>query len=114
MIVESTLKKTLRRISLDHGQSGRISGAVLRGQVFDQAHAWLNNKLLENSNPKRKEYDMFNHNCSTFVSDLVDHLGLESPFSLPIVIPSLHMEQFQLSNPDLEYDYATDSLEIFE
>ena len=112
MIIESSLKKTLRAVSSQHGQSGRIEGVVLRGQVFDQALAWLKAKEAENSDPKRQAYDLGDHNCMTFVADLVDHIGLESPFRPPVVIPSAYMKQFQLGNPDLEYDYVNDTLEI--
>lgn len=112
MIVESSLKKTLRAISSTHGQSGRISGVVLRGKVFDQALAWLKAKEAENTDSKRKEYDLGNHNCMTFVADLVDHIGLDSPFRTRVVVPSAYMEQFQLSETDLDYHYATDTLEI--
>lgn len=112
MITESSLKKTLRAVSNKHGQSGRVAGVVLRGQVFDQALAWLKAKEAENSDPKRQAYDLGDHNCMTFVADLVDHIELDSPFRPPVVIPSAYMKQFQLSNPDLEYDYASDTLEI--
>lgn len=93
-------------------QDRRIAGVVLRGQVFDQALAWLKAKEAENADPKRQAYDLGNHNCMTFVADLVDHIGLDSPFRPPVVIPSAYMKQFQISSPDLDYDYATDTLEI--
>lgn len=112
MIVESSLKKTLSAISSTHGQSGRISGVVLRGQVFDKALAWLKAKESENADSTRKEYDLGNHNCMTFVADLVDHIGLDSPFRTRVVVPSAYMEQFQLSETDLDYDYITETLEI--
>ncbi|MGP0170264.1 hypothetical protein ACSVIJ_00125 [Pseudomonas sp. NCHU5208] len=112
MITESSLKKTLRVVSANHGQSGRIAGVVLRGQIFDQALAWLKAKEAENADPERQPYDLGNHNCMTFVADLVDHIGLDSPFRPPVVIPSAYMKQFQFSNPDLEYDYASDNLEL--
>lgn len=112
MITESSLKKTLRTVSSNHGQSGRIAGVVLRGKVFDQALAWLKAKETENSSPARQAYDLGDHNCMTFVADLVDHIGLDSPFRPPVVVPSAYMKLFQLSNPDLEYDYVNDTLEI--
>lgn len=112
MIIESSLKRTLRAVSSQHGQAGRIVGVVLRGQVFDQALAWLKAKEAENSDPKRKAYDLSDHNCMTFVADLVDHIGLDSPFRPPVVVPSAYMKQFQIGNPDLEYDYVNDTLEI--
>ncbi|WP_417660881.1 DUF6695 family protein [Pseudomonas sp.] len=112
MIVESSLKKTLRAISSAHGQHGRISGVVLRGQVFDKALTWLEAKEVENADATREEYDLGNHNCMTFVAELVDHIGLDSPFRTRVIVPSLYMEQFQLSEIDLDYDYATETLEI--
>jgi len=112
MITESSLKKTLRAVSSEHGQSGIVAGVILRGQVFDQALAWLKAKEAENSDPKRQAYDLGDHNCMTFVADLVDHIGLDSPFRPPVVVPSAYMKQFQFSNPDLEYDFAKDTLEI--
>ncbi|MNZ51948.1 hypothetical protein D3C78_697800 [compost metagenome] len=112
MIVESSLLKTLRTISVAHGQKGRISGVVLRGKVFDQAISWLKSKEAGNLDLNRKEYDLGNHNCMTFVADLVDYIGLESPFRPPVVVPSAYIEQFQLSMPDLEYNYRTDTLEV--
>ncbi|MCQ4242932.1 hypothetical protein [Stutzerimonas stutzeri] len=111
-IVESSLNRTLRAISSEHGQHGRISGVVLRGQVFDQALAWLEAKEAENANPARKEYDLGNHNCMTFVADLLDHIGLGRPFRTRVVVSSVYMEQFQLSETDLDYDYTTETLEI--
>jgi len=114
MVVESSLKKTLRVISSRYGQSGRISGVVLRGIVFEQAIAWLKAKEAENNDPKRKEYDLGNHNCMTFVADLVEHVGLESPFRMRVVMPKAYMAQFQLSEVDIDYDYANDVLEISE
>ena len=112
MITENSFKKTLWYIATHHGQKGKISGAVLRGAVFDKALAWLKTKEAENSNPQRKEYDLGNHNCMTFVADLVEHVGLDSPFRTRVVVPSAYMEQFQLSETDLDYDYATDTLGI--
>ncbi|MFT0623689.1 DUF6695 family protein [Ectopseudomonas guguanensis] len=114
MVVESSLKKTLRVISSQYGQSGRISGVVLRGRVFEQAIAWLKAKEAENNDPKRKEYDLGNHNCMTFVADLVEHVGLKSPFRMRVVMPKAYMAQFQLSEVDIDYDYANDALEISE
>lgn len=112
MIIESSLKKVLRTISSKYGQSGRISGVVLRGKVFDRALAWLKAKEAENTDSKRKEYDLGNHNCMTFVADLVDQIGLDSPFRTRVVMPKAYIEQFQLSEIDLDYDYANDTLEI--
>jgi len=111
-ITESSLKRTLRFISLRFGQSSNTSGVVLRGNTFDAAVAWLEKKRAENSDMNRKSYDLGNHNCITFVADLVDELGLGAPFRTRVVVPNLYIEQFQLTQPDLDYIFETDMLEI--
>lgn len=113
-ITESSLKRTLRYLSVEAGQSGPISGVVLRGDVFEKSVEWLKQNKAENSNSKRAPYNLRNHNCITFVADLVDELGLDSPFRGPVVVPSVFIKQFQLAKPDLEYNYQTDTLEITE
>jgi hypothetical protein len=111
-ITESSLKKTLRHIAAKHGQSGNITGVVLRGAVFDKALAWLKEKEAENTNDKRQEYDLGNHNCVTFATDLAESVGFSIPFRTRVVVPSAYMTQFQFSEPDLDYTFATDTLEI--
>jgi hypothetical protein len=111
-ITESSLKKTLRHIATKHGQSGDIAGVVLRGAVYDEALSWLKAKEAENSNATRREYDLGNHNCMTFATDLAEAVGFSIPFRTRVVVPTAYMTQFQFSEPDLDYIFATDTLEI--
>jgi hypothetical protein len=111
-ITESSLKKTLRSITVKHGQSGNITGVVLRGLVFDKALAWLKNKELENAKDTRLAYDLGNNNCITFATDLAEAVGFSIPFRTRVVVPTAYMAQFQFSEPDLDYIFATDKLEI--
>jgi hypothetical protein len=113
-ITESSLKKTLRHISSKHGQSGDITGIVLRGAVFDKALSWLKEKEAENTKTTRKEYDLGNHNCITFATDLAEAVGFSIPRRFLAVVPTTYMMQFQISEPDLDYTFATDTLEITE
>ncbi|MCP1485395.1 hypothetical protein CQ009_01505 [Pseudomonas sp. MYb2] len=112
-ITEQSLKKTLRKMAVAFGQSGNVSGVVLRGAAYSDAETWLNNKLKENKALDRKPYNLTDHNCMTFVADLVDSLNLGAP-SRPYfaVIPKDYMEDFQAVKPDLNYVYSTDALEI--
>lgn len=112
MISEKSLKNTLKEISFEHGQSGSISGVIIRGQLFIQANQWLINIQKNNSNKSRKPYGLDEHNCMTFVIDLVDSLGLDSSWRPPVVIPTAYIEQFQLQQVDLEYNFDTDTLEV--
>jgi hypothetical protein len=113
-ITESSLKKTLRHISSKHGQSGDITGVVLRGAVYDKALSWLKEKEAENTKATRKEYDLGNHNCITFATDLAEAVGFSIPRRFLAVVPTTYMMQFQISEPDLDYTFATDTLEITE
>ncbi|WP_283132272.1 hypothetical protein [Enterovibrio norvegicus] len=112
LITESSLKALLREISAKAGQYGSISGVVLRGDFFKKADDWLKGKHRENNSPDKEEYDLYTHNCMTFVIDLADYLGLETSWRPPIVVPTVYIEQFQLTQPDLDYNYETDSLEV--
>lgn len=85
---------------------------VLRGVVYDKALAWLKAKEAENTDSKRQEYDLGNHNCVTFATDLAEAVGFSIPFRTRVVVPSAYMAQFQFSEPDLDYIYSTDTLEI--
>ena len=113
-ITESSLKKTLRQISIAHGQSGNIKGVVLRGDVYANALAWLDAKFAENNDKTRKAYDLGNHNCVTFAAELAESVGFSAPFRSRAVAPTLYMTQFQLSEIDLDYYFADDKLEIDE
>lgn len=113
-ITESSLKKTLRQISIAHGQSGNIKGVVLRGDVYANALAWLDAKFAENNDKARKAYDLGNHNCVTFAAELAESVGFSAPFRSRTVAPTLYMTQFQLSEIDLDYYFADDKLEIDE
>lgn len=50
----------------------------------------------------------------TFVIDLADYLNLEPAWKPTVVIPNAYIEQFQLSEVDLDYDFATDILTVSE
>ncbi|MGD8110151.1 hypothetical protein [Vibrio sp. TRT 17S01] len=114
LITETSLKKTLKYISNSSGQSGKISAVVLRGHFFDDGDAWLKEKLDGNNSTDKQPYDLDNHNCVTFVIDLADYLNLEPTWKPPVVIPNAYIEQFQLSEVDLDYDFVTDTLTVSE
>ncbi|MBX8592179.1 hypothetical protein K5D56_22695 [Pseudomonas cichorii] len=112
-ITELSLKKTLRSMSATYGQSSNVSGVVLRGAAFAQAENWLKEKEKENANYARAPYNLRNHNCMTFVADLVDSLNLGAPGRSSLaVVPTSYMEDFQETKPDLDYIFSTDTLEI--
>lgn len=114
MITESSFKTILRNISQKHGQSGNISGVVMRGYFYEDALDWINKKRRENHTSDKKPYNLLNHNCMTFVIDLAEHLGLDTYWRPPVVMPTLYAEQFQLQYTDLDYDFKNNILEVPE
>ncbi|WP_181014735.1 hypothetical protein [Aeromonas sp. ASNIH4] len=114
MIVESSFKSTLHEISQSHGQSSNIAGVVMRGYFYEKALDWINKKRRENHSPTKEAYGLFQNNCMTFVIDLAEHLGLDTYWRPPIVVPTLYAEQFQLQYTDLDYDFKNDILEVSE
>jgi len=114
LITESSLLKVLNEVSQRAGQEGRISGVVLRGSFFSEADLWLKERLAQNNSPEKLEYDLFTNNCMTFVIELADYLALDPTWKPPVVVPSAYMEQFQLNEIDLDYDYTTNKLVVSE
>lgn len=112
LITETSFKVMLRKVSKISGQKGAISGVVLRGSFFKKADDWLKLKLKQNNNTDKEKYDLYTHNCMTFVIDLADYLGLETSWRPSVVVPTVYIEQFQLTKPDLEYDYKQNLLEV--
>ncbi|EET91068.1 hypothetical protein VCHC49A2_1297 [Vibrio cholerae HC-49A2] len=41
-------------------------------------------------------------------------MGLDPAWKPPVVVPSAYIEQFQLSEIDLDYDYKTNKLTVSE
>ncbi|TQQ57681.1 hypothetical protein [Vibrio cholerae] len=114
LITESSLLKVLKEVSLRSGQEGRISGVVLRGKFFSEADSWLRGKMDLNNSPDKIPYDLDSHNCMTFVIDLADAMGLDPAWKPPVVVPSAYIEQFQLSEIDLDYNFKTNKLTVSE
>lgn len=113
-LVESSLKKTLRTISINYGKSGDISGVVYRGNFFAKAIGWLRKKEAENVDSQREPYAISDHNCMTFVTDLVEDLGFSVPWEPFFVIPSVHMEKLQDEQLDLEYSFKSNKVRLIE
>ncbi|WP_234918853.1 hypothetical protein, partial [Vibrio anguillarum] len=76
--------------------------------------SWLKNKMSSNNSPDKLPYDLDSHNCMTFVIDLAEHLELDPSWRPPVVIPNAYIEQFQLFEVDLDYDFSTNTLVVSE
>lgn len=124
-IKESSFKEILKKISTESGQKGKISGSVLRGDFFNKAKSWLESQESMNNSLEKKPYDLDENNCLTFVTNLAKYLSLDASTGIPIPmfddisvpipdseIPSAYIELYQVTKPDLDYDYDSNTLSI--
>ena len=68
--VESLVKQTIEKFE-KAGHGGRIEGAYIDSDRFNEMKDYAESKKFENSNPERKEYSLRNNNCGTFAADVL-------------------------------------------
>lgn len=108
----SSLKKTFKTISIKSGQHGRIQGVYI--EVQNQYQNMLNYasmRVLANSNPNRRAYDLTSYSCIHFVKGVVESAGVESPWMID-PRPNSYIGEFRDDFPDLDYDFSVDKLTI--
>ena len=66
-----SLNVTLQSVSEQAGHGGRIEGAYVKSDKFDEMNNYAKEKMSENSNPDRKEYSLLKNNCGTFALDVL-------------------------------------------
>jgi len=105
-----TLKKTLAFISRASGQSGKIQGVYI--EVDNKYDAMLKHAELrkfQNSNPKRRPYNLLANSCIHFVKEITQRAGVANPWMLD-PRPNSYIGEFRNGFPDL--DYKNDTLVI--
>lgn len=68
---EKSLNNTLRVISDKAGHGGKIEGAYIKSDKFQEMKNYTESKKKENSNPKREKYSLTSNNCGTFATDVL-------------------------------------------
>lgn len=67
-----SLNKVMGELSKKAGQNGRIDGAYIESDKFENMDKYATIKENENSNPSRKTYSLTGNNCGTFAADVVN------------------------------------------
>ena len=67
-----SLNKVMGELSKKAGQNGRIDGAYIESDKFENMDKYATIKENENSNPSRKTYSLTWNNCGTFAADVVN------------------------------------------
>ncbi|WP_459783481.1 RHS repeat domain-containing protein [Bacteroides rodentium] len=101
-----SLNKTLSVISEQAGHGGRIEGAYIESDKFEEMKTYAESKIAENSNPKRKEYSLRNNNCGTFAADVLKQ-DPSVKDKAPVIIdprPNSIVKEYQDNFKSLNYD----------
>jgi RHS repeat-associated protein len=67
-----SVQRVLARISQDSGHGGRILGAYIKSDKFAEMKRYAEDRMKQNSNPNRTEYNVLTCNCATFAADVVN------------------------------------------
>ena len=67
-----SLNKVMGELSKKAGQNGRIDGAYIESDKYENMDKYATIKENENSNPSRKTYSLTGNNCGTFAADVVN------------------------------------------
>ncbi|WP_291585799.1 hypothetical protein [Bacteroides sp.] len=68
----TSLNKVMGELSKEAGQNGRIDGAYIESDNFENMNKYAETKKKENSNPNRKAYSLTGNNCGTFAADVIN------------------------------------------
>ena len=77
-----SLKATLDSISKQSGQGGVISGAYIKNDNFTEMNDFAKNQMSLNSDPNRTPYDLTNNQCGTFMQDVLEAGGVDTPWMI--------------------------------
>ena len=68
---QQSLKKVLHSVSKQSGDNGRIIGAYVESDDFDSMRQYAEDRMADNNNDNRREYDIINNNCGTFAAETI-------------------------------------------
>ena len=103
---ETSLNKVLKILSEKAGQNGRIEGAYIESDKFDEMKNYAETKMAENSNPDRREYSLTRNNCGTFASDVLSQ-DKNVKEKLPVYLlptPNNIVKKYQEFFPRISFD----------
>jgi RHS repeat-associated protein len=109
---QESLQKVMKQISDKSGHGTKIQGAYIESNKFKEMNDYAQQKMKENDDPNRKEYDLNSNNCGTFAADVVDQdpdVAAKSP-SITDPRPNSMIDEFQAAFSAVNYDPATNTL----
>jgi hypothetical protein len=109
---KASLSYTLSQISVKSGQNGRISGAYIEvPNQYKSMLAYAEKRYIENTNPKRKTYDLFTNSCNHFMKGVLEAAGVALPYMLD-PRPNSYIDELRNQFKDLDYSKAGHTLKV--
>lgn len=101
-----SLNKVMGQISDKAGHDGKIEGAYIKSDKFKEMNNYAQDKMKENSDPKREEYSLTGNNCGTFAADVANQDETVEKEAPTIIDPRPNsiIEEYQKTFPAVSYD----------
>jgi len=97
-----SLNNALRAISRRAGHSGRISGAYVTNPNFNVMEQYARNRMAQNFNPNREPYDITGNNCGTFMQQVLESGGVDTPWMID-PRPTSYIEEIRGAFPPIDF-----------
>ncbi|MEK5203283.1 SpvB/TcaC N-terminal domain-containing protein [Bacillus sp. FSL R10-2789] len=80
---DTSLKKVLSELSIKSGHGGKVIGAYIKSDKFEDMKKYAEKKIIERNDPTRKEYNFLKNNCATFAIEVA---GVDKHVAKPLII----------------------------
>ncbi len=101
-----SLNKVLGEISEKAGQGGKIEGAYVESDKFEEMKSYAESRQADNNNSDREEYSLTDNNCGTFATDVIKQ-DADAKKKAPSIIdprPNSMVKEYQKKFKTINYD----------
>jgi RHS repeat-associated protein len=104
MPTEKSLAALLRAVTKTSGQNTRIEGAYVKDDKFKEMVTYAESRIKENKNSDREPYSLTGNNCGTFMKDVLEAGGHDTPWMVD-PRPNSYIRELR-SDSDVTVDYS--------
>ena len=77
-----SLNRVLDSISRQAGHGGRISGAYVQNNRFNEMNDYARQRMAQNADLNRQRYSLTDNNCAHFMRDVLEAGGVDTPWMI--------------------------------
>ncbi|HPF26758.1 MAG TPA: RHS repeat-associated core domain-containing protein [Steroidobacteraceae bacterium] len=97
-----SFRRVLNVISARAGHGGRISGAYIQNSSYAQMLAEALRRMGQNGDPNREPYNLTDNSCITFVRDVLEAGGVDTPWMID-PRPNSYIEELRDDFPHVNF-----------